>query len=154
MNNEEAADLMAIFSSGCEQGSDMAMAADLAWRALRTPPATGAAMREAAAKVCDEQAEGYCLADQEFALGAERCAAAIRALPAPEVPDQMAAFGAAAWGLLKTRYGAAEMCEGDEAFIELALKAGLCTRQPYDREQHGYVEDADEGDMIYVWGNR
>jgi hypothetical protein len=77
-----------------------------------------------------------------------------RAALAEKAKDRFDNFGRLVWYTIEKHYAAAEMTEGDEEYMELALKCGLCTRESYDREKHGYVNDAEPGDLIYVRGER
>lgn len=100
MTNEKAIHTLAHYDLSA--ASDLHEAVNMAIAALRTPPATGAAQREACAAECDAlqhdfkieaddaQRKGLFNQENDYAMrsyGARACAAAIRALPAPEVPD-------------------------------------------------------------------
>lgn len=101
MNNEEA--YRVLGSTTLMLPRPVMEAIQVAMVALRVPPATGAAaMREACAAECDAlqhdfkieaddaQRKGLFNQENDYAMrsyGARACAAAIRALPAPEVPE-------------------------------------------------------------------
>lgn len=102
MTNEEAATLLerVVKAVGVNLNPDEEEACRLGAAALRSPAPGAAAMREAAARVCDREAAIYAEAHDVLRRDAcDDCAGEIRALPLParEVPEVSIQISALLW---------------------------------------------------------
>lgn len=70
-----------------------------------------------------------------------------------ETTTSLAKFGEKVWKWLKEIYP--HKCdENGQMMIEWAEETGLCKKIKYDPAIHGEIEDCEEGDIIYYWGNK
>ena len=92
---------------------------------------------------------------REFARKLERERNALSySLGCPSEPAdrRLAKFGELMWERLLKILPEYLGEEESQEVMEIAEQCGLCVWTRYDPEIHGYVEDAEEGGMIWFWG--
>ena len=67
---------------------------------------------------------------------------------------KMAAFGEEMWERTKNACRDGFYFEEQESIMEMAQRHGLVDKVEYDPKKHGVEIDADEGDMIWYWGDK